>query len=40
MGTSEGDHLTLRQHHIITGGGISSSSRLFFLNAKFAESAD
>ena len=40
MGTSEGDHPTLRQHHIITGGGISSSSRLFFLNAKFAESAD
>ena len=40
MGTSEGDHPTVLQQHVITGGGISSSSRLFFLNAKFAESAD
>jgi hypothetical protein len=40
MGTSESDHPTLGQHHVITGGGISSSSRLFILNAKFAESAD
>ena len=40
MGTSECGDPTLREHHIITGSGISSSSGLFFLNAEFAESAD
>ncbi len=35
-----GDDTTLFQHHVITGRGIPSSSLLFVLHAKFAESAN
>jgi hypothetical protein len=40
MGTPECDDPTLRQHHVITRGRISTSSLLFLFDAKFAESAD